>query len=81
MVSGPLGAYFVEAFSRRVRYTSTAFSHSVAHGVVGSLLPIFSLPLLVTSGNIYAGLYYAVAVALVSFLIGVFTVRETVRQD
>ncbi|HEY8413034.1 MAG TPA: MFS transporter, partial [Pyrinomonadaceae bacterium] len=81
MVSGPLGAYFAEAFSAGVRFRSTALSYNLAHGVVGTLLPFFSLPLLVTTGDIYAGLYYPIAIILVSFAVAVFTLRETVHGD
>ena len=80
MVSGPLGAYFTEVFPREVRSTSMALSYNLAHGIVGTVLPLVSLPLLVRTGNIYAGLYYAIAITALSLLVGIFTMKETIRR-
>jgi hypothetical protein len=41
------------------------------------LLPLTATALVATNGNIYAGLWYPVVVALCSFVIGVLFIRET----
>jgi hypothetical protein len=35
----------------------------------------------VSTGNIYAGLYYPIAVAAMSFVIGSFFIKETFRNN
>jgi hypothetical protein len=41
------------------------------------LLPLIGLGLCASTGNIYAGLYYPICVAAVTFLVGVFLLKET----
>jgi MFS family permease len=79
-VSGPLGAYCAEAFRPEVRYTSLALTHSLGNGLLGGMLPLISLPLIATSGNIYAGLYCPIALALAASLISVLFLKETVKR-
>jgi MFS family permease len=77
MVSGPLAAYLSESFPIAGRYTSLSLTHQMGNGVFGGLLPIISLWLVAATGNIYAGLYYPVAVALLTFIVGAGFLKET----
>jgi MFS family permease len=77
MVGGPLGAYLPELFPAGSRYTSLSLAHQMGNGVCGSLLPVVSLALVAANGNIYAGLYYPVAVALLTFITGAIFLKET----
>jgi MFS family permease len=77
MVYGPIAAYLVEAFPAKVRYTSVSLPYHIGNGVFGGLLPLIGLGLCASTGNIYAGLYYPMAVAAVTFLVGVFLLKET----
>jgi MFS family permease len=77
MIYGPIAAYLVEAFPARVRYTSVSLPYHIGNGVFGGLLPLIGLSLCAATGNIYAGLYYPIAVAAVCFLFGVFLLPET----
>jgi MFS family permease len=77
MIYGPIAAYLVEAFPAKVRYTSVSLPYHIGNGVFGGLLPLIGLGLCASTGNIYAGLYYPIGVAAVSFIFGVFLLKET----
>jgi len=77
MVYGPIAAYLVEAFPAKVRYTSVSLPYHVGNGVFGGLLPLIGLSLCAASGNIYAGLYYPIAVCALTFIVGSFLLKET----
>ena len=77
MVYGPIAAYLVEAFPAKVRYTSLSLPYHLGNGVFGGLLPVIGLVICAQTGNIYAGLIYPIAVALMTFVIGGLFLRET----
>jgi hypothetical protein len=45
--------------------------------VFGGLLPLIGLSSVAATGNIYAGLYYPMAVAGITFIVGSLLLRET----
>jgi hypothetical protein len=67
----------VEAFPAKVRYTSVSLPYHLGNGVFGGLLPLIGLGLCATTGNIYAGLYYPIGVAAMTFIVGMIFLRET----
>jgi MFS family permease len=77
MIYGPIAAYLVEAFPAKVRYTSVSLPYHIGNGVFGGLLPLIGLSLCAATGNIYAGLYYPIAIAAICFVCGVFWLKET----
>lgn len=77
MVYGPIAAYLVEAFPAKIRYTALSLPYHIGNGVFGGLLPLIGLSIVAKTGNIYAGLYYPIAVAGMTFLIGSFLLKET----
>lgn len=77
MTYGPIAAYLVEAFPAKVRYTSVSLPYHLGNGVFGGLLPLIGLGLCATTGNIYAGLYYPMGVAALTFIVGTIFLRET----
>ena len=77
MIYGPIAAYLVEAFPAKVRYTSVSLPYHIGNGVFGGLLPLIGLGLCASTGNIYAGLYYPMGVAALTFVVGVFLLKET----
>jgi MFS family permease len=77
MVYGPIAAYLVEAFPARIRYTALSLPYHIGNGVFGGLLPLIGLSIVAATGNIYAGLYYPIAVAVVTFVIGSLFLPET----
>jgi len=77
MVYGPIAAYLVEAFPAKIRYTALSLPYHIGNGVFGGLLPLIGLSVVASTGNIYAGLYYPMIVAGVTFVIGSIFLRET----
>jgi MFS family permease len=77
MVYGPIAAYLVEAFPAKIRYTSLSLPYHIGNGVFGGLLPVIGLWVVADTGNIYAGLYYPIIVASLTFIIGSLLLRET----
>lgn len=77
MVYGPIAAYLVEAFPARIRYTALSLPYHIGNGVFGGLLPLIGLAIVAKTGNIYAGLYYPIGIAAVTFVVGTILLRET----
>jgi MFS family permease len=77
MLYGPIAAYLVEAFPARIRYTSLSLPYHIGNGIFGGLLPLVGLSICAATGNIYAGLYYPIGVAAVTFVVGSLALRET----
>jgi MFS family permease len=77
MVYGPIAAYLVEAFPAKIRYTALSLPYHIGNGVFGGLLPVIGLAIVARTGNIYAGLYYPISVAMVTFVIGSLLLKET----
>jgi MFS family permease len=77
MVYGPIAAFLVELFPTRIRYTSMSLPYHIGNGVFGGLTPFIATSLFVASqskenpnGDPFAGLWYPIAVAAISFIIG-----------
>ncbi|HJQ70941.1 MAG TPA: MFS transporter [Blastocatellia bacterium] len=77
MVYGPIAAYLVEAFPAKIRYTALSLPYHIGNGVFGGLLPVIGLTIVANTGNIYAGLYYPIAVAGITFIVGSLLLKET----
>jgi MFS family permease len=77
LVYGPIAAYLIEAFPAKIRYTSLSLPYHIGNGVFGGLLPLIGLWTVAATGNIYAGLYYPMAVAGMTFIVGSLLLRET----
>ncbi len=77
MVYGPIAAYLVEAFPAKIRYTALSLPYHIGNGVFGGLLPVIGLWVVEKTGNIYAGLYYPIIVASITFVVGSLLLRET----
>jgi MFS family permease len=77
LVYGPIAAYLIEAFPAKIRYTSLSLPYHIGNGVFGGLLPLIGLWTVAATGNIYAGLYYPMIVAAVTFVVGSLLLRET----
>jgi MFS family permease len=77
MVYGPIAAYLVEAFPAKIRYTALSLPYHIGNGVFGGLLPVIGLFVIARTGNIYAGLYYPIVVASLTFIVGSLLLKET----
>jgi hypothetical protein len=77
LVYGPIAAYLIEAFPAKIRYTSVSLPYHIGNGFFGGLLPLIGLWSVAATGNIYAGLYYPMIVAGITFVVGSLLLRET----
>jgi MFS family permease len=77
MVYGPIAAFLVEYFPARIRYTSLSIPYHIGNGWFGGFLPLIAGGLLAATGNIYAGLIYPIAVALITVVIGGLYIKES----
>jgi MFS family permease len=77
MVYGPIAALLVELFPGRIRYTSLSLPYHLGNGVFGGLTPLIGTAIVQASGNIFAGLYYPMAVASITFIVGALFMPET----
>lgn len=77
MVYGPIAAFLVELFPTRIRYTSMSLPYHIGNGVFGGLVPLVGTAAVAATGNIYAGLFYPMAVAGTTFVVGALGIRES----
>ena len=81
MVYGPIAAWLVELFPTRIRYTSMSLPYHIGNGWFGGFLPTTAFALVLLTGNIYAGLWYPIVVAVMTFVIGTLFLKETKDVD
>jgi hypothetical protein len=77
MVYGPIAAFLAEQFPARIRYTALSLPYHIGNGVFGGMVPLVGLSVVAQTGNIYAGLYYPIAIAALTFLVGSVALRDT----
>ena len=76
MVYGPVAAALVEMFPAQVRYTSMSLPYHVGNGWFGGFLPTTAFAMVAATGNIYYGLWYPIAVAAFTVVVGGLFVKE-----
>ena len=81
MVYGPIAAWLVELFPTQIRYTSMSLPYHIGNGWFGGFLPTIAFAMVVASGNIYQGLWYPIAVAAMTLVIGTLFLPETKDVD
>jgi sugar transport protein len=81
MVYGPIAAALVELFPTRIRYTSLSLPYHIGNGWFGGMLPATAFAMAAQTGDPHFGLWYPVAVALMSVAVGLALVPETRRRD
>ena len=81
MVYGPIAAALVEMFPARIRYTSMSLPYHVGNGWFGGFLPTTAFAMVAASGNIYFGLWYPVAIAVMTLVVGALFLKETRGVD
>ncbi|WP_413868031.1 MFS transporter [Albidovulum sp.] len=82
MVYGPIAAMLVELFPTRIRYSGLSLPYHIGNGWFGGLLPATAFAISAQTGNIYAGLWYAIVVALMTVVIGtIFVPNGTHRKS
>jgi MFS family permease len=82
MVYGPIAAMLVELFPTRIRYSGLSLPYHIGNGWFGGFLPATAFAISAQTGNIYAGLWYAIVVALMTVVIGaIFVPNGTHKKD
>ncbi len=81
MVYGPIAAILVEMFPTRIRYTGMSLPYHIGNGWFGGLLPATVFAMSAAKGDIYYGLWYPIAIAAMTLVIGLVFVRETKGVD
>lgn len=76
MVYGPIAAFLVEMFPTRIRYTSMSLPYHIGNGVFGGLVPLIGTYMVEKTGNMYAGLYYPITVAVICLVIGALFIKD-----
>ena len=80
MVYGPIAALLVELFPSRIRYSAMSLPYHIGNGWFGGFLPTTAFAMVAATGNIYYGLWYPVAVALLTLVVGLLFLPETFRR-
>ena len=88
MVYGPIAAFLVELFPTRIRYTSMSLPYHIGNGVFGGLTPFIATSLyesskteLNPSGDPFAGLWYPIGIAAISFVIGMLFLSNRKKAE
>jgi nitrate/nitrite transporter NarK len=81
MVYGPIAAWLVELFPTRIRYSGLSLPYHIGNGWFGGFLPATVFAIVAATGNIYSGLWYPIAIACMSFVIGLIFLPETKDRD
>jgi MFS family permease len=80
MVYAPIGAWLVELFPARIRYTSMSLPYHIGNGWFGGFLPTIAFALVAATGDIYYGLWYPIVIALMTFVVGSLMMKDTDTQ-
>ena len=81
IVYAPIAAWLVELFPARIRYTSMSLPYHIGNGWFGGFLPTIAFAMVAATGDPYYGLWYPVAVALGSAVIGTLFMPETKNRE
>ena len=81
MVYGPIAAFLVEMFPTAIRYTSMSLPYHIGNGWFGGMLPLLATAIVATTGDIYAGLWYPIVVAVMTLVVGAIFLRDTKDVD
>jgi MFS family permease len=77
MVYGPIAAFLVEAFPAKIRYTSLSLPYHIGNGWFGGFTPLIATAVVARTGHIYAGLWYPISIALITFVVGTLFLKES----
>lgn len=86
MVYGPMGAFLMEMFPTKIRYTSMGFVYNVGNGAIGGSTPVIT-ELIKSSVVIgfalspFVGLVYPLSLILIGIIVNIFWVPETYKNN
>ena len=83
---GPLGAFMLEIFPTKIRYTSMGFAQNMGNGFIGGattfITELLKSTLIVTAAmSPYIGLAYPLVLIFIAILVNYFTIPETYKTD
>ena len=81
MVYGPLGALLVELFPVHIRYSGVSLALQLGNGWIGGFAPFVATAVVIATGNIFGGLWYTVAFAGLTAIVGALVLPETRNRD
>ncbi|HEY6963760.1 MAG TPA: MFS transporter, partial [Erythrobacter sp.] len=81
MVYGPIAALLVELFPTRIRYTAMSLPYHIGNGWFGGFLPTTAFAMVAATGDIYYGLWYPIAVCVLTVVVGLLFLPETFRRN
>lgn len=81
MVYGPMGAFLVEQFPAKIRYSGVSVALQFGNGWIGGFAPFVATSMVVNSGDMFKGLMYTVVVAIGTVVIGGILIRDRSRVD
>lgn len=86
LVYGPMGAFLMELFPTKIRYTSMGFTYNVGNGAIGGSTPVITE--LIRSSLVigyafspFTGLIYPMALIVTGIIVNIFFVSETNKND
>jgi MFS family permease len=79
-VYGPIAALLVEIFPSNIRYTSMSLPYHIGNGWFGGFLPTTAFAMVAATGDIYYGLWYPVAIAGFTAIVGLLVLPETFKR-
>jgi MFS family permease len=77
MTYGPVAALLAEMFPPAIRYSSMSIPYHIGTGYFGGFLPLISSYIVARTGDPYSGLWYTMAVVLMSLLVTMWGLRDT----
>lgn len=86
MSYGPLAAYLVEMFPLKIRYTSLSFPYHIGFGILGGMTLVVGTYLVNKATEAHdvkyylAGLNYNIVLITISFVIGLFYLKENYAE-
>jgi len=81
LVYAPMAAWLVELFPARIRYTSLSLPYHIGNGWFGGFVPTIALAMVAATGDIYYGLWYQVALAIMTAVVGTLFMPETKDRE
>jgi len=77
MVYASMAAWLVELFPTRIRYSSMSLPYHVGNGWFGGFVPSIAFALVSATGDVYRGLWYPIAIAVLGLIVGTLWLRNT----
>ncbi len=86
LVYGPMGAFLMELFPTKIRYTSMGFTYNVGNGAIGGSTPVItelirSSVVISFAFSPYTGLIYPIALIVIGIIVNIFFVEETNKNS